>query len=104
MAQSLTWSNEALDDIDDIAEYIARDSVYYAQRVVQQIFELGDTLLDQPELGRIVPELNDPKVRERFIFSYRLIYEIDLPDIYILAVIHGNRLLDGIRERFGDDN
>ena len=69
MAQSVIWSQEALDDIDDIAEYIGRDSIYHAQQVVEQIFESGDTLLNQPQLGRVVPELNDPQVRERFIYS-----------------------------------
>jgi len=53
-------------------------------------------LLKQPELGRIVPEINDPQVREHFIVSYRLIYEIKDNDLYILGVIHGKRLLESI--------
>lgn len=103
MDQSVIWSLEALDDIDNIAEYIGRDSIYHAQQVVEQIFELSDTLLKQPQLGRAVPELNDPQVRERFIYSYRLIYEIKEPEIHIMAVIHGKRLLDAIEERFDPD-
>lgn len=100
MAQSLIWSQEALDDIDNIAEYIGRDSIYHAQQVVEQIFELGDSLTNQPELGRVVPELNNPLIRERFIYSYRLIYEIKSPEVHIMAVIHGKRLLDAIQGRF----
>lgn len=69
MAQAVIWSQEALDDIDSIAEYISRDSLYHAKQVVERIFEVGDTIPDQPESGRKVPELNDPKVRERFIYS-----------------------------------
>jgi toxin ParE1/3/4 len=75
MAQ-IVWTQESLEDIDSIAEYISRDSHYHAQRVVETIFELGDNLLEQPKSGRQVPELNDPDVRERFIYSYRLIYII----------------------------
>ena len=100
MAPSLIWSQEALDDIDNIAEYIGRDSIYHAQQVVEQIFELGDSLTNQPELGRVVPELNNPLIRERFIYSYRLIYEIKAPEVHIMAVIHGKRLLDAIQGRF----
>ena len=100
MAQSLIWSQEALDDIDNIAEYIGRDSIYHAQQVVEQIFELGDSLTNQPELGRVVPELNNPLIRERFIYSYRLIYEINVFGVHIMAVIHGKRLLDAIQGRF----
>lgn len=66
MAQTLIWSHEALDDIDRIAEYISRDSRCHAQQVVERLFDLADELLAHPKLGRIVPELADPNVRERF--------------------------------------
>ncbi len=94
MAQTLIWSNEALDDIDSIAEYIHRDSPYHAQRVVERIFEMGLSLPEQPQSGRVVSEVGNPTVRERFIYSYRLIYEIKAQEIHILAVIHGKRLLE----------
>lgn len=99
MAQTLSWSNEALDDVDRIAEYISRDSRYHAQQVVERLFDLADELPAHPRLGRIVPELADPNVRERFLYSYRLIYEIEDDTIHVLAVIHGKRLLESI-DRF----
>ena len=99
MAQAIIWSKEALDDIDNIAHYISRDSRYHAQRVVENIFERGEGLLQYPESGRKVPELDDPHVRECFIYSYRMIYEICGNEIFILGVIHGKRLLDSV-ERF----
>lgn len=46
-----------------------------------------------------MPELNNPQVRERFLYSYRLIYELIGDTIHILAVIHGKRLLESV-ERF----
>ena len=98
MAQSVIWSQESLDDLDSIAEYISRDSLYYAQQVVEHVLERGEGLIDQPKIGRKVPELNDGNVRECFVYSYRLIYEINT-DIHILAVIHGSRLLQSV-ERF----
>lgn len=94
MAQALIWSNEALDDIDSIAAYIHRDSPYHAQLVVERILEGGFSLPEQPRQGRVVPEVENPNVRERFIYSYRLIYEIKEREIHILAVIHGKRLLE----------
>lgn len=39
MAQSVIWSQESLDDLDSIAEYISRDSLYYAQQVVEHVLE-----------------------------------------------------------------
>ena len=41
-----------------------------------------------------------PNVRERFSYSYRLLYEIGEGRIDILAVIHGKRLLDSLEKRF----
>ncbi len=99
MAQSVIWSKESLDDIGNIAQYISRDSPYHAQRVVENIIARGDTLPEQPKAGRKVPELDDSLVRECFIYSYRLIYEIIYTEITILGVIHGQRLLESV-ERF----
>ena len=47
MDYTVVWSGDALDDIDALAEYIARDSVLYAQQVATQIIESGDTLAAQ---------------------------------------------------------
>lgn len=100
MAERVIWSQESLDAIDSIAEYISRDSIYYAQQVVEQIFTAGESLLDNPMAGRKVPELDLEVIRERFIFSYRLIYEVCSDEIEILAVIHGKRLLASVDNRF----
>jgi len=97
MAETLIWTQEALDDIDAIAEFIARDSPTHARQVVERLFELGDAIVDQPRAGRVVPELGNADIRERFLYSYRLIYEMSNDLISILAVIHGKRLLE---ERF----
>ncbi|MCF6257273.1 MAG: type II toxin-antitoxin system RelE/ParE family toxin [Gammaproteobacteria bacterium] len=94
MAESIIWSQEALDDIDGIAEFISRDSLHYAQQVVERLFELGDAIVEHPKAGRIVPEFENADIRERFLYSYRLIYEIRASEICVLAVIHGKRLLE----------
>lgn len=100
MAARLIWSHEALNDVSAIAEYISRDSPYHARRVAQEFFAIAEAIIEQPKLGRVVPELNDEHVRERFLYSYRLIYEIQGDRLHILAVIHGRRLLETIGRRF----
>ncbi len=74
-----------------IYSYIAEDSKYYARRVAQDIVEKTEGLNDFPEIGRIVPEINDKKIRELIVYSYRLIYEVKNDDVDILAIIHGKR-------------
>ena len=94
MDYQVIWSPEALDDVDAIAEYIAKDSPLYAQSVVEQIQTVSRKLSGLPHRGCIVPELKNNHYRERFVYSYRLIYRVAEQTVYILALIHGARLLD----------
>lgn len=94
MARKLIWTEPALDDVEAIRAFIAQGSPYQAARVVQKIFAAAEAALDFPEAGRCVPEKSAPNLRERFVFSYRVIYRIGPDDLRIEAVIHGARLLD----------
>ena len=102
MAQRLIWSDEAIDDIDAIARFIARDSQHHARRVVEALFALSDSIVEHPLAGRMVPEFGNRQVRERFLYSYRLIYEVGTEQIEVLAVLHGGRPIEKIGERFGE--
>lgn len=94
MALSIVWSNEAIDDILAIAEFIGKDSPFYARMVTQKIMSIAESASQFPQAGRKVPELNNPQIREKFVYSYRIIYEVKTSVIEILAVVHGKRLLD----------
>ena len=94
MAHKVVWSPEAVEDIEGIAEYIGRNSEFYARSVVGKIVDIAQALRDFSEIGRVVPELGDETVRERFVYSYRLIYRIEPARILVVAVIHGRRLLE----------
>jgi plasmid stabilization system protein ParE len=48
------------------------------------------------ERGRLVPEEKDPKIRELFVQSYRLIYRIRGNDVQIINFVHGARDLAAI--------
>lgn len=64
------------------------------------LYDRGDSIAEHPQAGRIVPELDNAQVRERFVYSYRALYEIGAAQIDILAVIHGRRLLESVEDRF----
>ncbi len=83
----------ALEDIESIKNYIKKDSPFYANVHIEKIFDSISFLKDFPEIGRVVPELNNKKIRERILGNYRIIYEISKAQINILAVIHGARNL-----------
>ena len=93
MAINIIWSEKSIDDLESIATYIEKDSIYYAKSVVSTIFSKVDILLDFPLLGRVVPEYQDENIRELFVYSYRLIYKINKNNISIVTIIHGKRIL-----------
>lgn len=94
MAQRLIWSLAAANDLQSIAEYIERDSPRYAAAVVGKIVALARSLPRHPLLGRVVPEFGRPDVRERFVFSYRVVYQVRDEVLVIVNVIHGRRLYE----------
>ncbi len=99
MDYRVTWSPEALDDIEAIADYIERDSPIYARAVVQKLLDGARNLNTFPNAGRVVPELDDDTIRERFVYSYRLIYRVRNNTVLIAAVVHGKRMLEPLEGR-----
>ena len=97
MDYRVVWSPRALDDVDSIASYISRDSTAHASAIVTKIIRATRTLRRFPFAGRIVPEFEDETLRERFVYSYRIIYRVQGQTITVAAVIHGKRLLEAVQ-------
>lgn len=101
MDRRIVWSPEAIEDVEAISEYISRDSVFYARSVAARIIQVARSIESFPMMGRVVRELKDETVRERLVYSYRIVYQIQPERIIIVAVIHGARLLENVLYRFG---
>jgi plasmid stabilization system protein ParE len=83
-----------LSDFNDIAEYIAKDSTRYASDQVRIHYSKPEILIDNIELGRIIPGLDNEQVRELIVGSYRMAYRVaSKRRIDILTVHHSARLL-----------
>ena len=95
----IEWSPEAAEDSEKIAEYISRDSEFYARAVVTKIIDVCGRLDEFALSGRIVPELADGSIRERIVYNYRLVYRVEQERILIIAIIHGKQLLEGVLNR-----
>ena len=94
MARKVIWSNEAATDLEKIAEYISKDSSFYASAFVSTVKDASRSLNNFPEMGRIVPELGNLQIRELLVKGYRLIYNIEEDQVVILALVHGARDLE----------
>jgi len=91
---TVKWTKNALEELDEIARYISRDSPKFAKILVNQIFEMAGHLEQFPKLGRIVPEYNNPDLREIIYKNYRIIYLIKKEQLEIISIIHGSRKLN----------
>ena len=60
----ITWSDIARENLRDIYDYIAKDSVRYAQKEILKIDKRVKVLQTFPESGKIVPEYGKKNRRE----------------------------------------
>jgi toxin ParE1/3/4 len=85
------WTLRARADLKAIHDYIAKDSRQNAKRVAHEIRRKAEALAEPPRLGRKVPELNDPKLREISVYSWRIIYHLREDNVFIVTLIHKRR-------------
>lgn len=90
----IRWTLQALDDVESIAGYIARDSTQYAQLFAVKVFDSVRRIKIFPKSGRVVPEINQENIREIILGNYRIIYRLKNNYVEILTVYHSARLLD----------
>jgi len=72
--------------------------IHYTMQVTLQkkVLSLIDNLISFSQMGRIVPEYNNPKIREILYQNYRIVYRIKKNAIYIVLIIHGTKELPQI--------
>ncbi len=66
----IKWAPQAIEDVEAIRAYVARDSAHYAE----------------------VPEVGDEALREVIHGNYRIVYRLRLDLVEIVTVFHGARL------------
>lgn len=91
--EKIIWSLKSVENLEDISNYISKNSPLYAPVFVQKIISSVDRLSDFPFSGRKVPEFDDDKIREIIFHSYRIIYRVNNNNVEIILVIHGSKLL-----------
>ena len=87
----IKFTHQSIVDLEDIAEYISKDSVFYAGIQVQKLIERTDLLEQFPFIGRIVPELKTRTVRELIEGNYRIVYRIVNKNLIHILTVHHSR-------------
>jgi len=90
MAQ-IIWTEPALDNLNDIAEYIAVSNIYAAKQLVDNLFNKVQRLEQFPESGRIPEEIEKLNYQEVVVNPCRVFYKIEGNSVYILHVLRQER-------------
>ena len=90
MAQVI-WTEPALDNLNDIAEYIAVSNPYAAKQLVGNVFGKVQRLKQFPDSGRIPEEISNLTYREAVVNPCRVFYKVDRGSDYILHVMRQER-------------
>ena len=96
------WSRQSLERLSEIEDFIARDSPERTERFVDYLTERGNSVSRNPQIGRIVPEISNPSIREIIAKKYRIIYKVQHDAIEILTVFEQVRpfLADNLQSAF----
>jgi plasmid stabilization system protein ParE len=89
MALKVKWSPRAVANIEEICNYIAKDSEYYAIHLAKKVTAMIKAIPQFPRSGRIVPEYGDENLREKIYGNYRIVYRLKEGLIEIVSICHG---------------
>lgn len=87
-------SNSAFNDLENIKEYYQEEGVpHVGKQFVISIIDHIQTLRDNPDIGRIVPEFDEVKIRELIHSPFRIVYLREQSSIHVIRVWRSERLL-----------
>ena len=87
----IRFLNSALQDIQEIKDYIAKDNPAAARRLIQSFKKKTNQLIQHPFSGRVIPETADSNLRELIVSNYRIMYQVSEPFITVFAVYESHR-------------
>ncbi|MDO8350050.1 MAG: type II toxin-antitoxin system RelE/ParE family toxin [Gallionella sp.] len=90
----ILWTDTARQDLTEIIDYIAQDSVENALAVLDKLEAKAATLIILPNRGRIVPELLHTGIsqyREIISTPWRIVYRMESQRVLVMAVLDSRR-------------
>lgn len=87
----IIWTESALQDLDQIADYISLDKPTAANRFVQRVFDQVEQLASHPKTGSIPNDLNGTPYRQLVIPPVRIFYREQDDTVFIIYIMRGER-------------
>ena len=85
------WSAEASWNLELIGDYLDEASPGQRERILNSVIDATVNLGRFPEMGRVIPELGEPSLRELIVGRYRVFYEFDGGTVIIMMVMDAAR-------------
>lgn len=90
----VTIANSAFSDLERIKEYYKEEGApHIGKQFVISIIEHIQTLIENPKIGRTVPEFGEPRIRELIHPPFRIVYLREQASIHIVRIWRSERLL-----------
>ena len=90
----ITLTESAVQDLEAIREYYLEQEVpEIGDRFVKEMISSVEELAIHPDRGRIVPEFNNPQLRELIHPPFRIVYRRYKEKISIVRVWRSERLM-----------
>ncbi len=89
----LIWTEPALQDLEQIADYIALDDPASAKRLVRKVFNKAELLQNFPEMCPVPHDLPDSRYRHLVVKPLRIFYRVHGDSVFIVYVMRSERLL-----------
>ena len=88
-------TDSAINDLRELLLYYDEQLVpQVGQRFVIEILDRIDTLIDNPDIGRVVPEFSTDNIRELIHKPFRVVYLRESSTIFIIRVWRSERILE----------
>ncbi len=82
---------DAFADLEEIWDFIAKDSLEAADRVLAEIYEAIGSLVSFPQVGHLRADLTSRPVRFHPVRELLVAYAFEEKPLIILAIVHGRR-------------
>ena len=91
--RKVVFLQSALDDLEEIVLYIAKDSKESAMKIHDKVIETANRLETFPKLGILIPDkkMSESGFRMIVVNKYLLFYKVYPEKVDILRVLHGAR-------------
>ena len=92
---ALRFAESALADLESIRDwYVEKDVPEVGERLIGEIVASIEALADHPDMGRIVPEFDQPFLRELIRPPFRIVYRRDPKHVRVVRIWRSERRLE----------